>query len=391
MYSLKIFISICLVALLAPACKVEKPQPLSKGGNPPGPVTNVQVKNLPGGAMLKYSLPSDEDLLYIKAVYEFPERNKREVKASLYGDSIIIEGIGSTSELEVQLYAVSRSEKLSQPVAVKIRPLTPPVQLIRATLTLNEAFGGVTVDFINIIKADIVIVVLRKDGNEWTTIDAHYTSKSSGTFTARGQEAEANMYGVFVKDRWNNKSDTLVATIKPLFEIRLPGPTPITSLFNDYNLHWSRFNYTYLFDGIVASGNYMGTLLNSPASALPQSFTMDFNKPTVFSRLRFWSVVGTASYFGGGTPEIFEVWGTNTLDADWSYWTKIMECKVIKPSGLPFGQLSREDLDASIGGHEFNYPPNTTPYRYLRWKTTKNFASVDYVQMSEITFWGSQQ
>lgn len=394
MFSLKNLAAICLLALLAPACsKTDGPAPLSKSGNPPGPVTDVRVENLPGGARLKYSLPEDDNLLYIKAVYEFPEGNKREVKASLYGDSLIIDGIGSTSEMEVQLYAVSRSEKLSQPVIVKIQPLTPPVQLTGATLTLREDFGGVIAGFENSKEADLVISIIRKDGDEWVPIENYYTKKKSGSFNARGQASESTVFGVFVKDRWNNRSDTLVATLKPLFEEKLPPPVPITTLYNDYNKHYSIHNYTYLFDGIAAPGNYMGTFLNSPESKLPQSFTMDFKKPTTFSRLKYWSVMATGNYFNAGTPEKFEIWGTNTLEADYSYWTKIMDCVAVKPSGKPLGQLTQEDIDVSTTGLDFSFPSNTQPkpYRYLRWKTTKNFGSVDYIQMSEATFWGSQQ
>lgn len=396
MCKIKSYIAIFLVSLLVASCKEEMPGTLSKTKNVPNSITDVQVENLHGGAKLKYTLPSNEDLLYIKAVYESPKGNQREVKASMYTDSLIIDGIGSTEELEVQLYAVNRSEVSSSPVTVKINPLTPPVQLVGVSLALREDFGGVIANFENETEANVVISILRKDGEEWTSIETYYTNKRSGFFNARGQKSAPQEFGVFAKDRWGNKSDTLTVVLSPLYEERLPSPVPITTLYNDYNKHFSVFTYSYLFDGIYNIDNYAGTLLNSPASALPQSFTIDFKKPTNFSRFKYFMrmyTTGTATgyYYNNGNPEKWEIWGTNTLDPEWNKWTKIMDCVAVKPSGLPVGQVTQTDRDVALAGLDFNFPANTPPYRYLRWKTTKNFGTVDYVQMSELMFWGSQQ
>ncbi|HMI05438.1 MAG TPA: DUF5000 domain-containing lipoprotein [Pedobacter sp.] len=391
MYDLKNFIVICLMAVFITACKEDLPQSISKEGATPRPVTNVVVKNLPGGATLRYKSPDSEDLLYVKAVYEFPKGNIREVKASMYIDSLTIDGIGNTDELDVKLFTISRSEAFSEPVTVKIKPLTPPVKLAGETLSLIEDFGGVTASFENKTESNLVITIVLKDGNEWLPIETYYTNRRAGSFSARGQEAKEQIFGVFIKDRWNNRSDTLKASLTPIFETRLPAPESITSLYNDYNQHYLTFRYTYLFDGIVSFANYVGTLLTA-TSKLPLSFTIDFKVPTQFSRFKFWMRGGGNNYdFNFGAPEKWEVWGANELDADWSKWTKILDCTAIKPSGAILGVLTTEDLEAAKAGLDFQFPLNTPKYRYLRWKTTKNFGSVDYVQFSELTFWGNQK
>ena len=39
----------------------------------PGKVSDINVTNIPGGAYLTYKLPDDEDLLYVKAIYQLKE------------------------------------------------------------------------------------------------------------------------------------------------------------------------------------------------------------------------------------------------------------------------------------------------------------------------------
>src|SRR5690606_32296792 len=98
---------------------------------PPGKITNVRVENINGGAILYYTLPNDNDLLGAKAVYTFSESEEPlEVYASAFKDSVVLEGYNDTNEHIVQLYAVDKSNNLSEPTPVPIRPLTPPVSLI---------------------------------------------------------------------------------------------------------------------------------------------------------------------------------------------------------------------------------------------------------------------
>src|SRR5690606_25559166 len=99
---------------------------------PPGEITDIRVKNTNGGAVIHYRLPSDNDLLGAKAVFTFSENEEpMEVYASAFKDSIVLEGYANTEEHIVQLYAIDKSNNLSQPVSVTIQPLTPPISLIR--------------------------------------------------------------------------------------------------------------------------------------------------------------------------------------------------------------------------------------------------------------------
>lgn len=379
--------SICILLSITACKKQGAPAPTAQGARP-DPISNVHVQNLPGGAKLQYTLPASEDLLYVKAIYEFPAGTLKEVKASMYVDSLRIEGLGNEDQLEVKLYAVSRSEVVSEPVSVKIKPLTPPVISIATSFNLKESFGGITLTYTNTSMLNLVINFVKKVNNEWVEIDALYTNKREGLYTVRNQESVRTEFGAFVKDRWNNKSDTLKVTLTPLFEKQIPKPTPITYLPGDYNKHFTNFNYTYMFDGNYT--NYMGTLA-ATGSDLPQSFTLDFGVPTAFSRFKYWMIPGGATReYNYAHPEEWEIWATNDLGDDWSKWTKIMDCKAVKLSGAPLGIMTAEDQAASRAGLDFSFPANVPKYRYIRWKTNKVFGGLPAVQIAELMFWGNQ-
>src|SRR5690606_25256181 len=124
-----------------------------------------------------------------------------------------------------------------------------------------------------------------------------------------------------------------------------------TNLPGDYNLHWAGLDYTYMFNNVFA--DYSGTL-GTETSKMPLSFTLDFRNLIQFTRLKLW--MRPESPFAYCSPEDFELWGTNELSDDWSKWTKIMDCKVVKPSGSPLNVLTDADSDAAAAGIDFEFP-----------------------------------
>jgi hypothetical protein len=128
--------------------------------NAPAPqqVSHLSVKNTPGGATIKYQLPDDENLLYVKAEYEIRPGVVRECKASYYADSLVLDGFGRSSTYDVKVYCVGKNEKRSDPLIVQVNPQTAPVFL--AAKGLNSAFGGVRVSFENEYETNLAIVLM---------------------------------------------------------------------------------------------------------------------------------------------------------------------------------------------------------------------------------------
>lgn len=393
----KYLLSVCLMILIISGCKEIATEPLDKGDAAPGPVKNVQVKSIPGGAVITYARP--ENMLYVKATYSIREGVEKEVKASYYKDSLTIEGFPDTKEHEVKLYAVSRGETSSEPVIIKVTPLTPPVQSVFKSLQLEEVYGGVRLWFTNEAQADVVINLLMLDSiGDFVPADIFYTKRKEGYVTSRGLAPVKRKFAAFIRDRWNNHSDTLQIDLTPLFEkqldkskfkeVRLPTDT--------YEQHCCGTGMVNLWDNSWNSGNVFHT---KPGTGLAQWFTFDLGVESDLSRFKFYHRLGdgqqsTNGAYAGGDPKLFELWGSNepNLDGSWGSWTLIGEFESIKPSGSPQGTVTGEDfLYAVVNGEEFDIPPGTPSFRYIRWRTSKVWGALDHHYIAELTFWGNDK
>jgi hypothetical protein len=65
-----------------------------------------------------------------------------------------------------------------------------------------------------------------------------------------------------------------------------------------------------------------------------------------------------------------------------------MECESIKPSGLPEGQLSDEDVALVAAGEEFTCPAEAPASRYLRIKVLENWSNGDFFHIMEMAVYG---
>jgi hypothetical protein len=352
----------------------------------PGVVSEVKVENTPGGAILTYKLPGDEDLLYVKAEYVLKEGVKSEVKASLYTDTLKIEGFGSTEARKVYLYAVDRSKNESDPVETTIQPMEPPVATIGNTLRMIKDFGGVHLYWDNPDKAEISVVVTVKDHNqEYVPIDVFYSSMINGDAASRGLDTIPYDFGFFVQDRWNNQSEVKYETITPLFEkqfdrlnfkpVELPNDEPA-------GYGWVLQN---MWDGIIGDQGFHTV----SHGVWPQSITIDLGVTGKISRIKEYQRQGDWIYRHGNLKH-FEVWGAAELDpsGNWDSWTRLMDCYSVKPSGLPLGQYSAEDVTWAASGEEFLNSPENPPVRYIRIFALENWSGGDFFHMSELEVFG---
>jgi len=386
-----IFILI-VVGLAVGSCKEES----FSGGQPkdstrPGEVTSIEVTNVPGGAVLKYKLPPDEDLLYVKAQYALREGVNSEVRASLYNDTLLIQGFGDTAERRVKVIAVDRSGNESAPAEASINPLEAPVTTIGKTLNVMADFGGVHAYWQNPDKAEISVVILREDQNqEYVVLETYYSSMKTGEGATRGLDTIPLKIKAYVQDRWENKSEIKDYTITPIYEtkldrskfrpVKLPGDAGdccgwvISNMWDD---QWNGGN------GYSSPG---GT------GQWPHAVTMDLGITAQISRIRLFQR-SEPYVFAEGNPRKFEVWGAQTLDpsGSWDSWTKLMDCTSIKPSGLPMGQNNNEDLDRSHNGEDFICSPENPKVRYIRIKVTRTWSGGDNMQISELQFFGDNR
>lgn len=370
----------------------------------PGIVTNVEVSDFNGGSYITYTLPKSDALLYVLAEYKINDTSSREVKASYYTDTIKVDGFAQNREYEVTLYAVSRAEVKSDPVTVKVHPNVPPYLLAAPTIAIDPDFGGVHVSVTNEMKQPIGIVLLSpNENNELEPVDQVYSKDSLIAFSQRGYNTDPRVFGVYITDHWGNRSDTIFSTISPLFEMRLDKTKfQEHSLPSDANPYQNGTAWTmpHLWDENINTGYH-----TQLPTDLPLTFTFDLGVRAKLSRYTLWDRGG--QYIAAfGNPKRWAVWGSNEpkdekfppdvnglaigqVIGNWVYMGEFISPP--KPSGLPDGQNSAEDVAWNTAGFEFNFSIDVPPVRYLRFQAFESYGGGNFIHIMEITLWGVEE
>ncbi|MDR0697652.1 MAG: DUF4959 domain-containing protein [Tannerella sp.] len=419
---------------------------------PPGEIANVRVENINGGAILRYTLPGDKDLLGVKAVYSFSESEEiSEVYASAFIDSIVLEGYADTREHAVQLYVVDKSGNLSQPVMATIQPLTPPVEQIRNSLTAYATFSGVRAIWKNPYKKPIAISLYTTDSiGDKVLFERHYSSAENGGYTFRDFSSTEQSFHFEVRDRWNHIAAPLDTVLTPLYEVQILGKVDNVDLWDMYDydrgiyrgdpiqanagsvVYHGRFRYlydgntwdnsTWFYFKPATIGQYVPGASTS-SYMLPAYLTIDMGVAAKYSRFKYYTR-GRSPVYSAWVWYEFELWGTNHPKAiteigdgsqadNLKYWTswpeaggtdawkndweKLADCEIIFPSGTPNNSpsvTSAEDIAFVQDGFGFDIDPDMTgkAFRYVRFVLKKNNTdNGSYIQWSELQFWGSYE
>ena len=64
----------------------------------PGMVSDIKVKNIPGGAIISYQLPDNSDIMYVRARYKVGQGKEMEARASVYSNELTVNGFGDMKE-----------------------------------------------------------------------------------------------------------------------------------------------------------------------------------------------------------------------------------------------------------------------------------------------------
>ncbi|MDR2773787.1 MAG: discoidin domain-containing protein [Tannerella sp.] len=157
--------------------------------------------------------------------------------------------------------------------------------------------------------------------------------------------------------------------------LSVEGDTP-----SDYD--WVVSN---LFDGNLNSGFHSPENLTEPGW-----ITLDMGVVGKISRIKTWQRRGEYD-FGHYNPKRFEIWGTNDGAnlADWSAWTKLMDCVSVKPSQS--GGTADDDSALLDAGEGFACPPEVPAVRYLRMKVLENWAGSYNFHFMEMEIYGDDR
>lgn len=401
--------SACLI--LITACKKTDGfnSPAPGDNSKPDVVNNVKVANFSGGATVTYSLPAKADnILYVQAEYKINDQVSRQVKSSYYSDSLTVSGFGKSQDYQVTLYTVTRTQVKSDPITVTVHPSTPPYLLARPTIKIQSDFGGVNISVANPAHSNIGIVTISPDATtkKLEVINQNYIDQDSVSFSLRGYDTIPHQFGVYITDEWGNISDTLLATVTPLFEVLMNK-----SLFKEYDLPsdvGTDFGWTmpYMWDGKTGSPGYHSTYPTT--IPLPKWITFDMGQSAKLSRYTVWyrGLDGANYLWYSGAPQTWVLWGRPDVPSDEILpdstnlpsvgqatpggWINLGLFHLPpQPSGLANPQYTNADLAFWNAGFSFNLPLSVGKVRYMRFECITNAGqSNDFFNIMEISLYG---
>lgn len=399
----------CLSMLFS--CEEVERGPLTIDVTTPGIVTEVVTTSLPGGAKITYKVPDDNDVMLIEASFK---RNGQRVtaKSSVYNNFVIIEGLRSVEPQDVALVTVDKSNNRSAAVSVTITPGEAPIDKLVKSFVLSANFGGPRLDFDNSdnLTAEVLLYEFDQDGKGIFKQSLFIDDNSKSFHIFRGSDPGIITFGLVVQDRWNNATDTLKAEITVFEEVLLDKSKFKNLGFATDGPAAYGGSVEGLWDGNysnVTSGGYHSDVDNILFKIPPNTdeylfISIDMGVLAKLSRMKFFLRAGADrccnTPYGHGDPRYYEVWGTDKLpegDPDGESlegWTRLIENgEVIKPSGLPLGQHSNEDLAKAASGEDVDFDLHLSPVRYIRFACGKNWNGGDFIHMTEMEFFGELQ
>ena len=396
MTNMKHSINLIMLAMILSACESEFIGQYPVDDVPPAQVSNAQVENKNGGAVISYTLPNDTDLLYVKAVYTDSHGQQNEVRASMFKNSLEIKGFARSQKHNVQLISVDRSQNESAPVVVEIEPKDSPIYAIKESLKLEATWGGFKLYWDNPEKEQIFMYVTTPGEEGDINLDTIISSDSNGNGSVRGLEAKEMEFNIVIRDVYENYTDTVKAVLTPLYEKFLePDNFVLTPLATNMKWHKSRNNVGALFDGVKLSDKPMYLETKVKVDGIPYSyFTVDLGDTFKLSRVKFW---GRVKYcYANHCPNHFQMWGTASMEAaanpdNWNGWELLLDDWSYKPSGSETTDVTDEDKEYAEAGEEFEIPESCSALRYFRFVCLETWTKSPSLTMNELEFYGAEQ
>lgn len=388
---MKKIILLILSAAMAFSCADQPIGSIPMDSEAPGQITDIVVTNVPGGADISYRIPSDNDLLYVKASYELENGTPSSVMVSMYEDTLKVRGFAKSQERQVRITTGDRSGNESAPVLVTISPKRSPIFDVLESVRMEGTFGGVRLSWRNETKSALAVTLLKKVGvGKWEEVNTYYSDAGEGRQAARGMEAEEAEFAVFIKDRWENVSDTVTATLTPLFEEQFPvGTYKKYAMAGDSEISYG-WDLGFALDGNTSQAYGWFSKPSVEGGVWPARFTIRIAGGALVSRVRI--IQRHSEMWENGNPKKFNVYATNSPSSDGSNdgWTLLKTFTSVKPSGYGSGQYSDEDIYIAQNGEDFEFDPEkVAKYEYYRFEFTENWGGDNtFINLYEIFFYG---
>ena len=369
----------------------------------PGKVTNISYKPTNGGAVLTFTAPDDDDLLYVKAVYTNSLGKEVFKVTSHYGDSIEIDGFKEATPQKVKLYAVDRSNNNSEAAEIEVTPMKSFIYLVQESIQMKEQLGGVRITWENPDQKTVFVYVnFSKAGKTYERILS--SALSDPVLMIRGLDPEEYSFSVTVEDFNGNKTDKMdVGTYRPLLEQKIDKST--WKVLQNLSVDGDKYEGTLasFWDDVVdtkesaADNSYFIISRDENGGMLkwPLDIVVDLNKTVVVNRFVVWQrafayvnaeqngVSTDYCYYKEENMKSFSV----SVSTDKLTWTSLGSFDIGDPRDAA-GVISPAKYKEAVDGHEFNLESVSQPFRYMKFSVLSNYGSETNVYGSEITLYG---
>ena len=365
---------------------------------PPGSLSVENIIPTNGGGIISYSLPSDSDILFVRAEYTNSLGVDVYRVSSSHNNSIEIDGLNQNTPLLVRLFVVDENENISQPIEVEFTPLPSFIFLVQESISITPDLGGVKIEWDNIAEKTVYVHLHITNGSDEDIRILSSNSLAESIFV-RGLESVEMNFLTKVEDFDGNITDLEEkATLTPLFEEMIDKST--WTLMSQLSVDGNQWEgqTTAFWDDVVdtaqtnADNSYFIIWRDANGGTLdwPLDIVISLNKNIRIHRFKVWQ---RAFWYGGptGIPYYYQeenmrsfslYASNNTVD-----WTLLGEYDIGDPSDEN-GNIPQDFIDAAANGHDFDLEGVSEKFRYLKFSITSNYGSDTYVHGSEITLWG---
>lgn len=408
-----VFLSVLLIT-----CKKQPRFSSEKDDVLPGKVILKEYKPLFGGARFFYTLPADEDLLGVEAVYTNKDGHSFKFMSSYFIDSLDVYGFASIAEHKVELYAVDRSGNRSEPLEVSVIPLEPAYSKVASTIVAKPGFSSFFLDWKNELEQNITVYVDYEFPDKGTTRNLT-TVFSSNLATDRRfindlflNPTDKVKVKVRVGDIYGNITEPIEKGEFSLYEDKLIPkqnwvlPNPNDSIGGVPMVFGNGLEgrSSKVIDGIIDRGdnlNFMHTQSRGRTGKtadgnMPWNFIIDLGAKYEISRIITvqrhsggLANVSRGQYYQSENVGLYNVY---IWDDTQNKWEMVMQHKIPVPVGLTDLEFVKT---GEAGDMAYMYPDNpayTKPTRWFRYEAVKSFNgnyTLDNANcLSEITLFG---
>jgi len=364
---------------------------------PPGILSNISVVPTNGGGIISYSLPSDNDISYVRAEYTNSQGEEVFRVSSSYNTSVEINGLNQTTPIKVRLFVIDENENISDEVEVEFTPLESFIYLVQQSIEISPDLGGVKITWENIATKTVFVYVHILNGTD-ETIRILSSDNAEESLFIRGLDAVEMTFSTKVEDFDGNITDLqVVGNYTPLFEEKIEKNTwtLITSQSINGNAYEGRT--VNFWDDIVDTvetdsdnSYFIATRENNGGSLnFPLDIVIDLNKNVKIKRFKVWQ--RAYWYQGGGVTyhyqeeniKSFNLYASNDAQS----WDLLGEFDIGDPRDSA-GNIPASAFQEAIDGHDFTLANTSEQFRYLKISITSNYGSTIITVGSEITLYG---